>query len=126
MWIRTFAATLTLIAQPALPFDQDEFCQAATEVARRANASAGRWLDRSTRHDGVRVDCESKTVEFRRFLNADPDSMRSDWEERKARDWNSNYCVDQDWREAIDNGWKITSTVTIRTGDRLSFVAEFE
>ena len=52
--------TLTLIPPPALPFDQDEFCIAITDIVLRMNARKGRWLDRSTRHDGVELDCESK------------------------------------------------------------------
>jgi hypothetical protein len=70
------AITLTLAPLPALPFDQDEFCVAVTAIAHRVNARKGRWLDRSTRHDGVELDCEAKTLEVKRFVNADPDDMR--------------------------------------------------
>ena len=52
------AITLALAPAPALPFDHDEFCAALTDIARRMNARKGRWLDRSTRHDGVKLDCE--------------------------------------------------------------------
>ena len=69
------AITLTLTPAPALPFDQDEFCAAVTDVAGRMNARRGKWLDRSTRHDGVSVDCESKTLEAKRFLNIEPDAI---------------------------------------------------
>lgn len=118
------AITLTLVAPPALPFDQDEFCLAVTEIAHRMNAHRGKWLDRSTRHDGIAVDCESKTLEIRRFLNVDPDAMRQGWEARKKRQWNAAYCNDESWREAIDNGWSIISTLTFRAGDQVAFVAE--
>src|SRR6476619_7673212 len=67
---------LALTPAPALPFDQDEFCVAVTDVARRMNARRGKWLDRSTRHDGVEVDCDAKTLEAHRFLNTEQDSMR--------------------------------------------------
>ena len=70
------AITLALVSQPALPFDQDEFCDSVMEVAQRMNARRGRWLDRSTRQDGVAVDCESKTLEANRFVNANPGDMR--------------------------------------------------
>ena len=65
-------------------------------------------------------------VEFRRFLDVDPDEMRPSWEARQARDWSNTYCESDAWREAIDNGWKIISAMTFRTGDQLSFVAECE
>ena len=116
--------TLTLAPLPALPFDQDEFCAAVTDIARRMNVRKGRWLDRSTRHDGVELDCDAKTLEAKRLVNADPDEMREGWQARKEREWNARYCADESWREAIDNGWSIVSTLTFRTGEQVSFVAE--
>jgi hypothetical protein len=117
------AISIALVPLPALPFDQEEFCVAVTDIARRMNARKGRWLDRSTRHDGVGLDCESKTLEAKRFVDADPDEMREGWEASKQREWNTRYCNDESWREAIENGWSIISTITFRTGDELSFAA---
>jgi len=88
------------------------------------NARRGKWLDRSTRHDGVEVDCEAKTLEAHRFLNTEPNAMREGWEARKQRQWNAAYCNHESWREAIDNGWSIVSTLTFRTGEQVWFVAE--
>jgi hypothetical protein len=120
------AIMLAVISAPALPFDQDEFCDSVTEVAQRMNARRGRWLDRSTRHDGVVVDCEAKSLEAKRFINAALDDMREGWEARKQRQWNATYCNHESWREAIDNGWSITSTLTFRSGEQAVFVAECE
>jgi hypothetical protein len=120
------AITLMLIPPPALAFEQGEFCVAVTDIARRMNARRGKWLDRSTRHDGVVVDCELKTLEAKRFLNADPDAMREGWKTRKEGEWNSAYCNDEPWREPIENGWSIISTLTFQTGDQVSFVAQCE
>ena len=39
------AITLTLAPLPALPFDQDEFCVAVTDIAHRMNVRKGRWLE---------------------------------------------------------------------------------
>ncbi len=64
-----------------------------------------------------------ETLEVKRFLNADPDEMREGWEARKEREWNARYCNNESWREAIDNGWSI-STLAFRTGEQLSFVAD--
>jgi hypothetical protein len=86
------AITLSLAPAPALSFDEDEFCVAVTDVAQRMNARRGKWLDRSTRHDGIEVDCESKKFEAKRFLNTEPDAMREGWEARKERAWNATYC----------------------------------
>ena len=72
-----------------MAFDPDAFCTTVTDIARRMNARAGRRLDRSTRHDGVEVDCGLKTLETKRFLKADPDDMRERWEARQQRVWNA-------------------------------------
>jgi hypothetical protein len=118
------AITLTLMPAPAAAFDHEEFCAVLTDITRRMNARKGRWLDRSTRHDGVELDCESKTLEARRFVNASLDAMREGWEARKEQQWNAAYCSDEAYREAIDNGWSIISTLTFRTGEQVSFIAE--
>jgi len=120
----SIAVALVLIPLPVVAFDEDEFCTAVTDIARRMNARVGRWLDRSTRHDGVEVDCGLKTLETKRFLKANPDDMREGWEARKQRSWNAAYCNNGGWREAIDNGWSIISTLTFRTGETMSFVVE--
>jgi hypothetical protein len=117
------AISIALVPLTAFPFDQEEFCVAVTDIARRMNARKGRWLDRSTRHDGVELDCESKTLEAKRFVDADSDEMREGWEASKQQEWNTRYCNDESWREAIENGWSIISTITFRTGDELSFAA---
>jgi len=116
--------TLTLLPLSALGFDQDEFCTAVTDIALRMNARAGRWLDQSTRHNGVEVNCGLKTLETKRFLKADRADMREGWEARKEREWSAAYCNNEAWREAIDNGWNIISTLEFRSGESVSFVAE--
>src|SRR5262249_16258028 len=68
---------------PAPPFPQDEFGRALTDIAPQMNARKGRWRARSTRHDGVELDCAAKTLEARRFINVSPDAMRDGWEARK-------------------------------------------
>lgn len=118
------AITLTLTSPPVSAFDQDEFCVAVTDIARRMNARRGKWLDRSTRFDGAVVDCEAKTLEASRFINADLDEMREYWGVRQERQWRARYCNDEAWREAIYNGRSIISTLTFRTGEQVSFVAE--
>jgi hypothetical protein len=52
--------------------------------------------------------------------------MRAGWKTRKERAWNRDFCSHQLWRKAIDAGWTIISTVTFRSEDQLSFMAECE
>jgi hypothetical protein len=117
---------VTFLPPPALSFNEDEFCFAVTDIAHRMNARKGKWLDRSTRYDGVVVDCAAKTLEVKRFLNADPDSMREGWKTRKERAWNRDFCSDERWRKAIRAGWTIVSIVTFSSEERHSFIAECE
>ena len=98
-----------------MAFDPDAFCTTVTDIARRMNARAGRWLGGSTRHDGVEVDCGLKMLETKRFLKADPDDMRERWEARQQRAWNAAYCNNEAWREAIDNGWSIRCAPNVDT-----------
>jgi hypothetical protein len=62
----TIVVALTIAPLPAVAFEEDEFCTTVADIARRRNARAGRWLDRSTCHDGVEVDCGLKTLEAQR------------------------------------------------------------
>ena len=124
MRFSTIAITFALAPVPALPFDHDEFCAALNDVASRMNARKGRWLDRSTRHDGVKLNCELQALELMRFVNAEVEEMRPGWEIRRQREWNAHYCNHESWREAIDAGWSIISTLTFRAGEQISFVAE--
>jgi hypothetical protein len=59
-------------------------------------------------------------LEAKRFLNTDPDAMRESWEARKQRQWNATYCNHESWREAIDHGWSIISTLAFRRGEQMT------
>jgi hypothetical protein len=53
-------------------------CLELTHLAVGANAKAGRWLDRVTRHDGVAVECADKRFELKRFTKLRPDRAGED------------------------------------------------
>ncbi|KAB2918996.1 MAG: hypothetical protein F9K29_07175 [Hyphomicrobiaceae bacterium] len=93
------------------------------EIARVRNADAGRWLDRNTRDDGVELLCEIRTVNFKRFLTRSS-TLQPGWESRKQEEWNRAHCSNVLWREAIDNGWNITTTITTAAGERRLIVAQ--
>ncbi len=117
------AAIAFAASGPALSFSHDEFCRAMREIARVRNADAGRWLDRNTRDDGVELLCEIRTVNFKRFLTR-LSTLQPGWERRKQDEWNSTHCSSVLWREAIDNGWNITATITTAAGERRLIVAQ--
>jgi hypothetical protein len=112
-------AVLAAAADPARAFDSTQFCLAVREVTRYAEGDIGTWLDRVTRNDGVEIECERKLVHFKRYFRLPPGSAQEAWKERKAEEWESAYCQRSIWREAVDNGWIVSATLTTSTGERL-------
>jgi hypothetical protein len=111
---------------PASSHDDGDkaFCLMLTHRAVRANAEAGRWLDRVTRDDGVVIECDDQTIEFRRFISVEPRVLGEDWEERKEREWKIDQCRNPQSRAAMQKGWTIRAAYTTATGEKVSISAE--
>jgi hypothetical protein len=107
------------VAMAAL--DNEQFCTAMAEIARLGNANVGTWIDRNTRDDGVEVICRIRTVNYKRFIRSSP--AAPDWRDRKQREWNSTACSSPLLREAIENGWIITTTITATGSERVILIA---
>ncbi len=103
---------------PARAFEDRQFCLAVREVTRSA-ADVGTWADRVTRNDGVEIACDRKLVHFKRHYSVSASGLQGPWQERKVDEWESGTCKRPLWREAIDNGWIISATLTTVTGERL-------
>ena len=122
-----FAAALACVSALAASvdgvqaFDNTQFCQAVTQWANAAVGDAGTWLDRSTRNDGVEIICNRKIVHFKRFSNVSASALQGSWREAKAEEWQSGTCARSMWREAVENGWVVSATVTTKGGQRLWF-----
>jgi uncharacterized protein with NRDE domain len=99
-------------------FEDSQFCLAIREMTRSA-ADVGTWQDRVTRNDGIEISCERKLVHFKRYYNVSAGALQGPWKERKAQEWEGTTCNRSLWREAIDNGWIISATLTTVTGERL-------
>jgi hypothetical protein len=97
--------------------DNEQFCKAMSEISRLGNANAGTWLDRHTRDDGIEVICNIRTVNYKRFIQG------ADWRTRKQKEWNSTACSSPLLRDAIENGWIITTTLTLASGERDLLIA---
>ena len=118
------AATVTGPARPGpalAALDNEQFCKAMVEIARGAKADVGTWIDRNTRDDGIEVLCDIRTVNYRRFVKSG--AQGPGWRERKEQEWNRIACNSSVLREAIDNGWIITSTITSASGERVLVIA---
>ena len=120
------AAAMTLaVAGPAQARDDERaYCLTLTHRAVQANAQAGKWLDRVTRHDGVVIECDDKRIEFRRFSSLAPNRAGDEWREHTEQAWRRTQCTDARSRQAINKGWTIRATYTMATGENVSFNAE--
>ena len=103
--------------------DNEQFCKAMSEISRLGNANVGTWLDRNTRDDGVEVICNIRTVNYKRFIQSKPVGQGADWRTRKQQEWNSTACSSPLLRDAIENGWIITTTLTLASGQRDLLIA---
>jgi hypothetical protein len=113
------AALLTVWASPARAFDDEQFCVAVKEFVRSATGDVGTWTDRVTRNDGVEIGCDRKVVHFKRYYSAPASALKEGWRERQAETWESATCKSSLWREATENGWVVSATLTTVTGERL-------
>ncbi len=112
------AAGLALGPRPVLAFDDEQFCVAAKQVLKAAAVDVGTWTDRFTRHDGIDIGCDLKTVHFKRFykLSSAPSEA---WMDKQAEIWESAYCSRPLWHDAVENGWVVSATVTTSGGARV-------
>jgi hypothetical protein len=58
-------------------------------------------------------------VNFKRHYNAPAGSLREGWRERQAEKWEGATCKRSIWREAVDNGWVVSLTLTTVVGERV-------
>jgi hypothetical protein len=117
------AAIVTAALDPALAFDDREFCLAAQQIAIAAEKDVGLWIDMVTRNAGMVVSCERKLVKFERFTYAPSASMNEAWRERSAAQWNATHCNSLIWGDSIRNGWKIVLVVTSANGRQVTLSA---
>lgn len=109
---------------PARAFDNTQFCQAVGQLTRAAKRDIGTWINRTTRNDGVELFCDRKLVHFKRYASTQGSGLREAWREARTEEWRSTTCINPIWREAVDNGWIISTTVTTATGEKVWFACE--
>lgn len=117
--VGAFVALAAATGAWAQAFDNTQFCLAVREITRYAQGDVGNWTDRVTRNDGVEVACERKVVHFKRYFKAPSASQGAAWKETRAQDWESTYCQRSIWRQAVDNGWIVSATVTTSSGEKI-------
>jgi hypothetical protein len=113
---------LALACASAAAFDHNQFCEATSQFARAQRINIGTWIDRTTRNDGMEVFCDRKIVHFKRYSSAR--SMSDAWKQSRTDEWSGATCKSNTWREAIDNGWLVSATVTTASGERVWFACQ--
>jgi hypothetical protein len=125
--LTTLAASTVVgaaMSTPARAFDNTQFCQAVGQLSRAAKRDIGTWINRTTRNDGVELFCDRKLVHFKRYASTPGSGLREAWKEARTEEWRSTTCINPIWREAVDNGWIISTTVTTATGEKVWFACE--
>ena len=122
------AAALMLAAASPSAWAEDAkaraLCLELTQFAVSANAWAGTWVDRVTRHDGMAVACEDKKIELKRFMSIALKEDRDAWTERQELEFNRASCSNALSRRAMEEGWDVRATYTMATGESVSLSAE--
>ena len=68
--------------------------------------------------------CDRKLVHFKRYASTPGSGLREAWREARTEEWRSTTCINPIWREAVDNGWIISATVTTVTGEKVWFACQ--
>ena len=125
--LTTLAAGTILSAAVSTPlraFDNTQFCQAVGQICRAATRATGTWFDRTPLAGGVAHFCDRKLVHFKRYASTPGSGLREAWREAKTEEWRNITCTNAMWREAIDNGWIVSATVTTVTGEKVWFACQ--
>jgi hypothetical protein len=121
-WLAIPLVSLSVI--PTMALDDATFCQKLTEFAASANADRSPAPDALTRNDEMVVDCDRKTVDFKKSVALSYSELGDTWHASKQREWNSAYCRNVQWAPIFASGWKVSMTVRTFDGKRVTFFAE--
>lgn len=81
-------------AQPVEPFqsfDHGSFCLEMQEAAGQADVRPGTVMDRWTKHGGIFVDCDHRSVDMRTLLSF---PVTKSWLKTENRHWRDDVCSD--------------------------------
>lgn len=94
-------------------FSDEEFCRALTEDAAASARRGSYWMDHAFRDNGMAVFCLQKTVEYRLYMNLDPNHLTTEWQNIRQAHWSARNCREPTL-SAIRNGWKIVEVLRVR------------
>ena len=120
------ALLLSSLSARAAEFSDDAFCTASKQAAANLKADGPKWVDQVTRSDGMNVDCDGKTVEFKKYLKLNAADMQHGWEDQMQQAWDQMYCQDLSMVNAMSHGWTITVTTDTADGTTLPVTVHCE
>jgi hypothetical protein len=80
-------------------------------AAARDEVRAGSVIDRTTKHGGISVNCEDRTVDVRTLLSR---PAKKSWLQAQQRNWADDMCSDPAVADAIANGWRVTASIVVQ------------
>lgn len=100
--------------------EPEDFC--TKYKAQAANAKPR--ITSNSRFDGIFVDCNSKTVEYRSFTKKNFFGGSAAWETRTQNDWNRATCQNEmNIKATTQEGWQIIQKITFNNGKTVNFTA---
>lgn len=93
-------------------FAQD-FCSNVKNVSIEMSKDLPAQLDSITRLDQVTVFCSSKFINFYKTVTEIKSTeILDDFIRIRTKEFSSIYCANSSWRDAINDGWKISEVIT--------------
>lgn len=104
-------SVLALDTTPASNFDHQAACEQIKAAAAQPDVQNGAVIDRTTKHGGVRVDCEHRIVQIQTLINR---KVGKNWLVAQERNWLDDVCADPVIHAAVSNGWRVTQAIVVR------------
>lgn len=103
----------------------EDVCRSFLGIQQESAPERGRQVDPLTVFLGVTVACAEKRVEYGQAVTADPAKLQRNWEKLLQKNWSMAYCKRGTmFRDAIQQGWTISSLVTTKDGRAFRVTAE--
>lgn len=116
-------AALLALTQQAYAFDDKAFCAEMQETAKTHNEKQGAWIDTRTKSNEMTVTCDQKRIVSKQNVNAGKNDLKDFANQNLQTQWNGNFCKDEHFREAINNGWTMIMNINFADGGTLDLTA---
>jgi hypothetical protein len=115
------------LSQTSLPTEMtpELYCLLFQKVRENLSANVGTRVDPVTRLSGVDVICDHKTLIIHNKVELQPLQVDERWLARRKLRWSKTYCNGHPaFSNAISDGWKISTILTLADGTELRIDAK--